>query len=272
MSRNTPYTNLEFIKKANEVHGSSDKWDYSKVSYVSSQVPIIIGCSTHGWFKQTPNKHLIGHGCPQCQGRRRYTTKSWIELAMTAHPPGRYTYPRAVYKANDVKVVITCKLHGDFLQEPANHIRGHGCPHCKGLNANRFLRKLIRKGGLKFSLQGYEPFALNWMCGKLGIAARKIKCGKHVPIIPYKVKGRNRHHYPDFWIPSQNRIVEVKSWWTLAGDNQKWSELLAKREAAVGLEYKYNVLCFHSTGEKMQLPKKWWLLSRSELQTKLRKK
>lgn len=54
----------EFISKAKEIHG--DKYDYSKVEYVSSQKPVIIICKEHGEFEQKPIHHLQKCGCPNC--------------------------------------------------------------------------------------------------------------------------------------------------------------------------------------------------------------
>ena len=55
----------EFIKKAREKHG--DKYDYSKVEYVNCETKVCIICPQHGEFWQSPNSHLIGHGCPKCK-------------------------------------------------------------------------------------------------------------------------------------------------------------------------------------------------------------
>ncbi len=54
----------EFIEKARAVHG--DKYDYSKVVYKNNKTKVCIICPQHGEFWQTPNKHLVGHGCPKC--------------------------------------------------------------------------------------------------------------------------------------------------------------------------------------------------------------
>ena len=54
----------DFIKKAHKVHG--DNYDYSKVEYVKSNIKVRIICSKHGEFLQSPNKHLMGKGCPKC--------------------------------------------------------------------------------------------------------------------------------------------------------------------------------------------------------------
>jgi hypothetical protein len=58
-------TQEEFIQKAKEVHG--DKYDYSKVNYVSMLTKATITCSTHGDFEQLPSNHLYNkQGCPKC--------------------------------------------------------------------------------------------------------------------------------------------------------------------------------------------------------------
>ena len=57
-------TTEEFIKDARKVHG--DKYDYSKVEYVKSNIKVCIICSEHGEFEQAPSQHLSGNGCPKC--------------------------------------------------------------------------------------------------------------------------------------------------------------------------------------------------------------
>ena len=64
MSKSRSFTTKDFIKKAIEVHGK--KYDYSKVKYVNAQTNVCIICPIHGEFEQSPSKHLLGQGCPQC--------------------------------------------------------------------------------------------------------------------------------------------------------------------------------------------------------------
>ena len=54
----------EFLEKAIKIHG--DKYDYSKVEYVNAKTKVCIICPEHGEFWQTPNCHLNGQGCPNC--------------------------------------------------------------------------------------------------------------------------------------------------------------------------------------------------------------
>lgn len=54
-----------FIIESNNVHDF--KYDYSKVEYRRNSDKVIISCPLHGDFYQTPQCHLIGHGCPLCK-------------------------------------------------------------------------------------------------------------------------------------------------------------------------------------------------------------
>ena len=62
------HTTEEFIKKAEKVH--NNKYDYSKSEYVTISEKIIINCKIHSEFRQTPDNHLQGKGCPKCNSDR----------------------------------------------------------------------------------------------------------------------------------------------------------------------------------------------------------
>jgi hypothetical protein len=55
----------KFIQKAKLIHG--DNYDYSKVDYINNKTKLEIICKIHGIFKQIPNSHLKGRGCPKCK-------------------------------------------------------------------------------------------------------------------------------------------------------------------------------------------------------------
>lgn len=54
-----------YINQAKEVH--SDYYGYDKVDYIDSQNKVILNCTCHGDFRQLPDKHLKGQGCPECK-------------------------------------------------------------------------------------------------------------------------------------------------------------------------------------------------------------
>lgn len=57
-----------------------------------------------------------------------------------------YNYDKSIYNGNKVKLTITCNLHGDFEQNPHNHLSGRGCREC----ANDRLRNIFSKSETKY--------------------------------------------------------------------------------------------------------------------------
>jgi very-short-patch-repair endonuclease len=155
-------TTEQFIKHAKQVHG--DKYDYSKVNYVKSSIKVIITCKEHCVFEQRPNDHLRGNGCPLCGGRVQKTTEQFIQEAILKHG-NKYDYSKVDYKITNSKVIIICKIHGDFEQTPDCHLnRGHGCKIC-GITANsdknrkttdKFIKEAIDKHGDKYDYSKVE--------------------------------------------------------------------------------------------------------------------
>ena len=55
----------EFISSSMDVHGN--RYDYSNTVYGrNNKTEVSIRCRKHGIFKQIPNNHLLGSGCPAC--------------------------------------------------------------------------------------------------------------------------------------------------------------------------------------------------------------
>jgi hypothetical protein len=57
-------TNEEFIRRAKIIHG--DRYSYSRVEYQGVFKKVEILCQDHGYFSQTPDRHLAGCGCSGC--------------------------------------------------------------------------------------------------------------------------------------------------------------------------------------------------------------
>lgn len=63
------------------------------------------------------------------RGKTRLTTSQFIKNVIAKHGL-RYDYSKVEYISNMAKVIITCSIHGDFHQSPAQHMRGSGCQKC----------------------------------------------------------------------------------------------------------------------------------------------
>lgn len=132
-----------FIEKSEKKHG--DKYDYSKVNYIDAKTKVIIICYIHGQFELTPNKHLSrGDGCKkcgreQCAIKQRSTTDYFKQNAQLIHVDKNnnpiYIYEKTIYVDSKTKVIITCRIHGDFQQIPHNHLSGNGCVKCRNDNS-----------------------------------------------------------------------------------------------------------------------------------------
>ncbi|MFF2244264.1 hypothetical protein ACFVTM_08815 [Arthrobacter sp. NPDC058130] len=123
------HTAETFTVRAREIHGA--KYEYDLVEYVDSKTKVSIVCAEHGAFKQTPNNHMNGSGCPACAGRLRRDTDAFIRLASEVHE-GRYGYEDVVYTTSGEPVKIRCSEHGVFEQVAYTHLTGAGCRHCAG--------------------------------------------------------------------------------------------------------------------------------------------
>ena len=123
----------EFIAKARLVHG--EMYDYSKTMYLNTRTKIVITCSSHGDFLQTPDAHLHGRGCDPCsrktrsQMRNQKSRENFVSKAKNIHG-GFYDYASSNYETSSTKLTIICPNHGRFEQAPRDHLSGKGCPKC----------------------------------------------------------------------------------------------------------------------------------------------
>lgn len=123
---NVPLSLDEFINKANKIHNF--KYGYLNSIYVNSQTYMLITCPIHGDFKQKPNWHLSGNGCPKCANKHK--TKEEF-LAEAAYYYGNlYDYNKVIFKNMSTQIIVTCHKHGDFSIFPTDHISKlkKGCP------------------------------------------------------------------------------------------------------------------------------------------------
>lgn len=92
----------------------------------------------------------------------------------------KYSYEKTQYKTTHIKIVITCPEHGDFLQYPSDHLRGHGCPECKKLILSKIKTKYNTQSFIKKAskihnhLYSYEETIYQHCFKKI-----KIRCFTH---------------------------------------------------------------------------------------------
>ena len=141
-------TNKEkFILNANKKH--NNKYDYSLVNYINSQIKVKIICPEHGIFEMKPNNHTQKSGCPKCKGEliRKLKVKNVEQFILDAKKihGDKYDYSLVDYKKSHDKIKIICTEHGIFEQKPNNHLNGQNCPKCINNNFKSSTEEFIKK-------------------------------------------------------------------------------------------------------------------------------
>ena len=170
-ANNQKFTREIFINKANIVHDGF--YNYDKLVYENIDKKVIITCKEHGDFLQSPYNHLKKFGCKKCSGKEKKTTPIFIDQANKKHLYF-YDYDKVVYLSSKDKVLITCKIHGDFPQTPSNHLRGHGCPKCNK-RKRKFNSEFIEQASLVHNNKYSYP-DINYIKAKTEVT---IKCEVH---------------------------------------------------------------------------------------------
>ena len=162
---------IDFVERANIIH--NNMYTYLPDTYKNSNSTINIICKEHGIFEQKAGVHLRGQGCPKCGIIRRTIAsikpfKKFKEEAIEKHN-NKYTYIEESYVDRKTKMKIICPIHGEFLQRPASHTKGHGCPYCVvGTNKKRYHKGKASLYYIKFLVEGGCYF-------KIGITKQSIK-------------------------------------------------------------------------------------------------
>ena len=111
-------TTNEFIEAAMQKH---PEFDYSETRYIDKYTKVKIICPIHGAFEIIPrNFFRYKHGCGKC-GQKLNTTDVFIEKCIKKYGT-KFSYTKVNYINSTTNVTITCPIHGDFEQNPTNHL------------------------------------------------------------------------------------------------------------------------------------------------------
>ena len=172
----------EFVRRSNIIHRS--KYNYFEHSYTIILNKTQIECPEHGIFSQRPSDHLYQKsGCSKCSNitnasKRKLGINSFIQKSRKLHGD-KYDYSKVVYKSNHEKITISCPIHGDFKQEPQNHMNGSGCLKCslveQSLTQTKTTEEFIADSKLVHGNK-YDYSLVSYINSKLNV---EIICKKH---------------------------------------------------------------------------------------------
>lgn len=125
-------------------HIHNNKYRYDKAVYRTMLTKIVITCQEHGDFLQTPAKHVVGEECPKCAREKVAKTRTASQQEFLDKVKGLesiYDFSKSIYYKAKEKLIVTCKVHGDFLISPNKLLQGRGCPACKPDKISSKLRR-----------------------------------------------------------------------------------------------------------------------------------
>ena len=240
---------------------------------------IELSCQRHGKFTKGA-KLALSTGCPSCRkeelkGSRLLDRELWVERIKEKH--GNNVRLLGQYRgvSTNTKYRFKCYtcLNTWKAQLPSVAQTGTGCPHCNNTRKGKFNSRIkeYTVDGTTFRVEGWEYQAIVWMLETKNLIASDIftESTSKVPVIPYTLGKRNRHYYPDIFIPKWNRIIEVKSSYTLGLGRGKrcaktWRTNQAKAKSVIAHGYKFTLLVMGQSGTRYKLPKNWYEMSRKE--------
>ena len=176
---------------------------------------------------------------------------------------------------NDGVSCLDCGYHIERNLSDVSKQEAYPCPVCRVGPAS--YRPYTVHGVTKL-VHGVEDLALDWILRhkKAQLSDIVAHSDSNRLSIGYTFKGKDRTYYPDFWIPDDNIVVEVKSIESLGfGDGfysypETYEMNAHKAKATIEQGYLFKLLVMSRvTNTKIQIPRNWYDFSRSDLQKAL---
>jgi len=240
---------------------------------------VTLTCSDHAftWSTSPGNIRPDRIGCKHCASNK-FIKPFWTKYNSLEH----LRIIKGVPLKGSDSITFHCTKHEHVWDMTVQSFARwkHGCKLCAQeasiSSSNGYTNwKSVRLGDTCVKVHGYEDHAIRYVLSKNIKANDLLVHGSHkVPTIRYN---GNRNYFPDLFIPSMNRIVEVKSLYTLGFNlrattedsifrgKRRFDNLLQKRLAVRQSGFKFKLLVFNNAGALIGLPKKWWTYSYSDL-------
>lgn len=80
-------------------------------------------------------------------GHNRLTTEMFLQKLQQRWPECPYGKQKIQYIKNNLRIILICQIHGDFLKWPSDVLNRSGCPKCKGQGFSRthYLQELTER-------------------------------------------------------------------------------------------------------------------------------
>lgn len=215
----------------------SKKWQLKRrklrliSDYKTMHVRVDVECLRCHYVWNTAPTNLRHAGCPKCAPklkRRKCLKEHGVEYS-TQRPDVRAKTRRTLRQ----RYGVDCALQNRTLLNK--------------MISSSYSRKSYQLGSRLVQVQGYEPYALDYIVNTKKINPKSIQCGTDsLPSIRYKYDGKQKVYHPDIFIPKLNLLIEVKSSYTY---KRSLAKNQAKKKACIAAGYRFKFLIFKKNGD-----------------------
>ena len=122
--------------------------------------------------------------------KKSYNNEKFIQKAKEIHGD-LYNYDKVVYRNIYSPIIIECQKHGDFIQIPHTHLRGHGCPYCRMSLGEKMILQYMIINNLNYVTQFLVKDDI--LTQKYALIDFKIEFNNQIYFIEYN---GIQHYYP----------------------------------------------------------------------------
>lgn len=230
---------------------------YVPIGYSNGSCRCQFECRTCGTvFDAVPSVVAKGrHRCPTCKDQE--FAEEYIQRLAEEFPHIQLVGEYAGFRT---PVLHRCDCGYEWMSKPFignSVVRKAGCKYCDYSSGGPRLKE-VRFGNRIVQVQGYEDVALRYLESK-GVNPRHLAVRKEegVPTIRYTWRGELRAYWPDFYHKTRNRIVEVKSLFTLL--SLDFDKTCAKALACMDAGYEFKLILASKDGV-LRIPKHWYTM------------
>ncbi len=217
-------------------------------------------CQTR--FEAIPKSVELGtSNCPTC--KHQDFADEYVSRLAQEFPHITLAEP---YRGFRTAVKHRCTCGEEFTRKPfisKTVVRNAGCPKCDYAVGGPRL-KTVEFGERVVQCQGYEDAALKYLESRPGFIPGKLSTSKAegTPNIRYRYASKIRTYYPDFYYAPKNRLIEVKSIFTLLSVDYR--KTVAKARACLKQGYEFRLILIHNK-VVLNVPTGWFNLPRQKM-------
>lgn len=237
--------------------------------YVDSDTPILHYCKKCGTEKEYRPLNLLRFGCFGCNGNPLKTLNEYNqELIEKGIQFKAFSYKGAAKRTKHkcLKCGTCIRIMPTNMLKIPKHRTGR-CPKCDLASSIYTIEIKDRI----FRVRGFERFAVKPLVKHFGL--KNVVCDLDGDIPRIKLQA-NKEHKPDFYIPSENLMVEVKSPATCGLTKHNtfkkkpadiFKQIQKKKKNAIEQGYRYLLLLIDYKGEQIKMPKNWEYWTRKDI-------